>query len=268
MTDIIEMQIIDEKPVDADVDFCGEYISGADRYDEGFDAGFNAGVDKGFADGREAGYTEGKQAEYDRFWDTYQQNGNRTNYETAFAGEGWTNETFKPKYSMQPINTYMMFRNSQITGDFVKLLEGLNITLDISKCRNSNYMFYGTKFERLGVISCISGSSIAYAFAHSTQLKTIDKLILNEAGSTAFTSTFDGCSRLENITVEGAIGNNISLHVSPLTVASMNSIISCLKDYSATGGTHTLTFKADRETMLTDEEKAAATGKGWTLVWN
>lgn len=223
---------------------------------------------KTVAENEQKVFDAGKRAEYDRFWDDYQQNGNRTIYETAFGGEGWTNEMFKPKYNMQIANGYMMFRNAQMTGDFVELLEGLNITFDTSNCTNFNYMFYGAKFERLGVISCIKGGAISYCFGHCTQLKTIDKLILKENASTAFTSAFDGCSRLENIEVEGAIWANISFHVSPLTVASMKSVISCLKDYSAEGGTHTVTFKADRETMLTAEEKKVATDKGWTLVWS
>ena len=34
---------------------------------------------------------------YDAFWDTYQQNGLRTNYQYAFTS-GWSLELFKPKH--------------------------------------------------------------------------------------------------------------------------------------------------------------------------
>ena len=37
-------------------------------------------------------YDAGKQAEYNDFWDVYQQNGKRTNYNQAFGNLGWTNE--------------------------------------------------------------------------------------------------------------------------------------------------------------------------------
>ena len=64
------------------------------------------------------------------------------------------------------------------------------------------------------------------------------------------------------------IAKSIAFQHSPLNVPTMNRIIACLKDYSSIGGTYTLTLKKDRETMLTDEEKAVATNKGWTLVWS
>ena len=82
------------------------------------------------------------------------------------------------------------------------------------------------------------------------------------------TSWFTNCTSLEDITFEGVIGRNIDFSYSPLTKDSMNNIIEHLKDYSAEGGTYTVTFRADRETMLTAEEKAVATNKGWTLLWN
>ena len=50
-------------------------------------------------------YDKGKQDEYDRFWDLYQDYGNRRSYRHAFAGYGWTVDTFKPKYKMTPIGS-------------------------------------------------------------------------------------------------------------------------------------------------------------------
>ena len=43
-------------------------------------------------------YEKGKKAAYDEFWDTYQRNGDRRAYTYAFCGEGWTDESFDPKY--------------------------------------------------------------------------------------------------------------------------------------------------------------------------
>ena len=59
---------------------------------------FNFGRDDGYADGIE----QGKQAEYHKFWNEYQQNGNRSSYGYAFGHDVWTDETFNPKY---PIGT-------------------------------------------------------------------------------------------------------------------------------------------------------------------
>ena len=49
-------------------------------------------------------YEAGKQAEYDRFWDSLQNSGNRTHYQYGFAGIGWNPTTLNPKYKVAPLN--------------------------------------------------------------------------------------------------------------------------------------------------------------------
>ena len=51
----------------------------------------------------EAGKAEGAKSEYDRFWDGYQENGNKISYRFAFYGSSWNDTTFHPKY---PIKMY------------------------------------------------------------------------------------------------------------------------------------------------------------------
>ena len=55
----------------------------------------------------EAGKEEGAREEYDRFWDVYQDYGNRIDYTNAFGGNYrgcyWTEDTLKPKYDMSEI---------------------------------------------------------------------------------------------------------------------------------------------------------------------
>ena len=63
------------------------------------------GYDRGYAEG----YTEGRKAQYDEFWDSFQDNGNRTNMRNLFSGQGWNDKTFKPKYSMNPTDANSMF---------------------------------------------------------------------------------------------------------------------------------------------------------------
>lgn len=43
---------------------------------------------------------QGRQEEWSEFWDDYQDNGNRTDYQLAFRGIGWTSKNFKPKYDI------------------------------------------------------------------------------------------------------------------------------------------------------------------------
>lgn len=211
-------------------------------------------------------FNAGKKSEYDRFWDDYQQNGNRTDYTNGFGG-CWSAETFKPKYSMRPTTAYMMLRYLRANVDLVEHLKSLGVTLDFSNCTNFQYTFYGSQFTRVGVIdiSKATQSNVQATFGSCGYLETVDRLIVNENQVINF---FSSASSLVNIEIEGVIGQNVDIHHSPLSVDSMISIISCLKDYSAVGGTHTVTFKKDRETLLTAAEKAEATEKGWTLAWS
>ena len=59
--------------------------------------------------GAEENFDEGKQAEYDRFWDAYQENGNRTDYRNAFVGYFWNKETLRPKYTCKVVDGGSMF---------------------------------------------------------------------------------------------------------------------------------------------------------------
>ena len=87
-------------------------------------------------------------------------------------------------------------------------------------------------------------------------------------GSQVFANTsFSNNYVLEDIEIEGTIGINIWFQsCSKLTVDSMNNIISCLKDYSETTTTHTLTLHADAKARLSESEIAVATQKGWSVA--
>lgn len=199
---------------------------------------YSAGYTSGGQEAYKAGIEQGKQDEYDRFWDAFQRNGNMTSYLNAFAGRGWTDETFKPKYPLTFIT-------------------------------NATNMFYYSSIKHIDCeLSFDTYVSLNGTFSDS-RVKRISKLKLNHT-ITFPNNAFSSCTKLTDISfVEGSvIGKNISFKDSPLTVESMNNIIAVLKDYSNNSATYTVTFKADREDMLTAEEKAAATNKGWTLVWS
>lgn len=195
-------------------------------YDEVYAAGVEAGKLQG---GYDEGYEEGKQAEYDRFWDNYQQNGERVDYTNGF-GSCWTKETFKPKYDIKPTNAYMFMRFAPLDKvDMVEHLEKLGITLDFSNCTNCQYGFYGAKISRLGVMDLrkIKGAS-AVGVLSTSYLKTIDLLKVSEEQTDL--NWFSDTSALENITIEGVIDANLNMSKSSLlTKDSLMSIINALK---------------------------------------
>ena len=241
---IIDVDFVEGGSFNADFGEVYE-IDGDDRYDEGFDAG--------------------KQAEYDAFWDVYQQNGTRLDHLGAFAGVGWSNGNFKPKYDIKPSATYMMFRGALISGDLVDALSKLGVSLDFSECTDVRYTFMSSQITRLGVIDLSSATLTENMFNGARQLRTIDKLILKADGSQTFSSFFNNTSALENITIEGFIGNNISFSsCTKLTHDSLMSIINHLQTKSS--GSFVLTLGTRNIGELSDAEKAIATEKGWTLA--
>lgn len=215
------------------------------------DMGVNATYNKSYS----------KQAAYDEFWDSYQRNGNLINYSYAFCGNGWTDVNFKPKYSIISNNCDHLFTSSPISK--------VPCLLDTSTSTNFNYMFAVSNIvdaPTLDLTKC-GVDNFQYTFYSAAKCKSIK--LINVQETLKFTASFTGCTALESITFDGTIGNNISFSKSSnLTHASIMNIIEHLRDLVADGITTktTLTLGATNLEKLTDEEKAKATQKGWTLA--
>lgn len=199
-------------------------------------------------------YEAGKKAEYDEFWDSYQDYGKRRYYKNAFSGSGWNEHTFRPKYDIIDTVGQNTFQESLINVDLREHLNNLGVKLDTSGVKYMTYYFYSSKFTALPEISTVSSASVACCFQNAT-LKTIDKLIFKEDGSQTLTNTFTNASRLEHLEIEGVIGRDISFSYSPLTVESMKSIITHLKNYTGTqdAGKYTLTLKDTCKTLMAEQ---------------
>lgn len=223
------------------------------------------------AENQQEVYKAGQKSEYDRFWDEYQQNGSRRNYDYAFKGTGWTNETFKPKYPIIAANTAAyMFDHCGLTDyDFVEK----GITLDLSGATSITYIFrYCTGIKRVGVIDA-TGCKDINRMLYGSSIMTVDKLVVKE--TTLYDNAFSEANYLENITIEGCVGNTISFQGSPLSKSSIESVISAL---SSTTTGQTVTFqKAAVDTAFETAEGLAdgstsdawlelvATKENWTI---
>lgn len=220
-----------------------------------------AGDDDGSYD---QGFAAGKQAEYDAFWDVYQENGTLTKYDGAFYGGGWTDGTFKPKYDIVPIVATNMFRSCGVT-NIKASLEAVGVVLDTSNCTGMVYSFNAavtTALPKIDFTGCVTTDS---AFLECRKLEDVS-IVVKE--SNTYSSTFNACVALKNLTVEGTIGQNgFNVSSSPLlTHDSLMSIINALKDYSGSGSTYSVTLGSENLAKLTDAEKMQAVNRGWTLV--
>lgn len=219
-------------------------------YTKGFNEGGNAGYEQGYLAGENAGIEHGKQVEYDTFWDNFQQNGNRTEYEYAFAWGGWTNEIFKPKYdiTVELRNSANMFAYSGITGSLKTILNNNGVSLAFRNTLGNfgaQYIFVGTKFTELPELDfseAKGNAALASAFSGSKLIQRIEKIILPDSCTGYGTNTFYECYALENITFEGIIKYSLSFADCPLSADSMQDIFNHL-DTGVVPDARTITIK-------------------------
>lgn len=221
-------------------------------YDEGEIDGFSDGYVFGKADGYDEGHTEGyeagKQAEYNSSWDAITQDGKRLSYNYGFAE--WGSEYIRPSIKIMPTNANRMFLRclnlkalEKKYFDLSKNTEGLS-----AFCNNC------PKLEIIEDINFNPYSNYYQSFSYCSNLHTIKRLPFEETTTTD--SAFLRCGKLQNITIDGVIGGNISFSDSPLTVESMLSVITHLKDYSedATNkGKYILTLKDTCKTLMAEQ---------------
>lgn len=214
----------------------------------------------------------GMDLHYNRFWDEYQELGTRTNYDGAFCGKGWSNNTIRPKYDICPTQAMWFMRYSSFSGDLVKHLEEMGVSLDFKDCVYFNEAFANAFYiTRVGVIDlrkCTAAYNTTDMFTNANALVTIDKVIADE-GTVINYGAFRRLSALENITFEGVIvSNDLRFSDSPLlTHSSLMSIINALQDKTGdTSGTSwVVTIGATNKAKLTEAELKIATDKGWTI---
>ncbi len=218
-------------------------------------------VSKVYEAGKAAG--GGVDAGLDLFWETYQQGGARTGYADDYGYGKWTDDTFKPKYILWANANGAQFREATITN-----YEALKM-VDFSRVQMWANYFRSSKIPHLGVIDTrgtYNPASLDHTF-YKAEIEVIDKIIIRDDGKTTFTNMFFQAPNLTSVTFEGVIGNYITFGSCPnLTRDSIMNVIGCLMDYAETGTTKTLNLGSTNLAKLTDEEKAIATQKGWTLA--
>lgn len=239
---------------------------------------YDAGYAKGKAEG---GGGDSGDSYYDAFWDAYQENGARTNYNNAFKCEigtkaenyklysYWNLETFTPKYDITPILASSMFHsfnnnNKHGVFDLEKRLKERGVTLDVSNTSNVTFMFGSAGVDVVPELLFTEAlANMDRAFYNAATLRVIRKI--KSHVNLVYSSTFYGCSALEEIAFDGVIGHSINFfNCKNLTAESIQSIIDALADL--TGGTaQTLTLPSNIVDTLTDEQWSIILSKNWIV---
>ena len=199
--------------------------------------GWNIGMEQGL----EEGIQQGKQEEYNRFWDAYQDYGNRPQYTQAFRS--WYDGCYRPKYPIicqKNWSTIEIFRYATIVDT--------RVDIEFKGNNDASRLFY----------DC-------------TDLVTVRKIKLDETVNVD--NSFRSCNSLENITFEGAIGCNVDFHWSPLlTVVSLRSILTALSKNSTYANGKTVTFNTASKVVIEADSECvsqltSAVSAGWTIAY-
>ena len=117
----------------------------------------------------------------------------------------------------------------------------------------SSWLYSCTRLQKLGVFDCDSVTNIGYFFGGSSQTYLTD---------------FGGCRNLGKASSVSNTNSNYFMNYAPnLTYESVMNVINGLYD-RATAGLSVLTLKlhANHLAMLSADDIAIATNKGWTIV--
>ena len=218
----------------------------------------------------DAVFDAGKKSEYDAFWDDYQSNGTRKNYHSAFAGEGWKQTNFKPKYTIRPSEARNMFYQSPLTD--------LTLThkLDFSEVTALSDFIARSSVTKVPAINLSKIIDSLYVFENAFELVTVENLIFP---TRPFTVNISGiiyrCIALENITITGTIQNTgCDLHWSTkLTIESLTSILTALSKDSSVAAGKSITFPTAAQAKIQADTTAkgqydAAIAAGWTIAFS
>ena len=135
--------------------------------------------------------------------------------------------------------------------------------LDTSKVANMGYMFYYcSNLTTIPQLDTSNVTNMGYMLYKCSSLTTIPQL--DTSNVTDMGSMFSNCSSLTAIHM---ININANLNISSSTKFTRESLVEIIGNLKAqTSGSKKLTMGSTNLAKLTDEDKAVATGKGWTLA--
>lgn len=148
------------------------------------------------------------------------------------------------------------FMNSNLT--VAPVFEG-----SFSQSSVDNMFYYSRSLTSVGDIS-FDGNTLQYIFGQCSSLQTIGTL--NVPNVDSITYCFESCTALT--TIGGLVGlkTDVDFKDCPnLSNASIQNLIDNAADVNSIG-TRTMTFNATPFATITEEQRAAATAKGWTLA--
>ena len=169
--------------------------------------------------------------------------------------EGCTNITTVPQFDTSKVTSMSnMFYNCPALTSIPQF--------DTSKVTGMGAMFYQcTRLSTIPLLNTSNVLSTAYMFFACSSLTTVPALDVNKVYSAD--GMFNNCSNLKSILMTN-IG--FSLNISASTKFERSDLLVILNNLKTVTSSKTLTMGETNLAKLTDEDKAIAINKGWTLA--
>lgn len=174
----------------------------------------------------DAVYAKGMSDKESEQWDIVQDNGTRANHAYAFAR--WNSEYIRPKHKVIPTDdvNHIFLHCHNLKKVERKYFDFSNVptTKSFNAMFNSCYALEEIEDVNLNL------GKVYQTFSFDEKLHTIARLVVNE--SAIYTDAFLRCYKLQNITFDGVIGQDISFKdCSLLTDESLENIAEHLKNF-------------------------------------
>ena len=168
-------------------------------------------------------------------------------------------------YNCSSLTAIPLLNTSNVT-DMTSMFFGCTSLTTIPLLNTSNVtmmslMFFGcTNLTAIPLLNTSNVTMMASMFYNCISLTTIPELDVSKV--TTFSNTFYGCSNLKSILMTGM---KESFDISASIKFERTDLVTILNNLATVTTTQNLTMGATNLAKLTDEDKAIATNKGWTL---
>ena len=165
------------------------------------------------------------------------------------------------------------FDTSQVTTMSSMFNYCYNLTsLDVSNFDTSNVTDMGNMFNGCSSLTSLDVSnfdtskvtSVSYIFNGCTSLESLNLSSWDISKVTSLSSVFNNCTALTDLQAPKNI--SAALDVSKCSNLTHDSLMSIINNLATVSSSKKLTLGATNLAKLTDEEKAIATSKNWTLA--
>ena len=166
----------------------------------------------------------------------------------------------------QKITTIPSWDTSKVTYMYAMFNQCKSLTnlppLNTSKVNNMGYMFSGcASMIEAPTLDTSRVTEAGSMFGGCTKLTTVPAYNMGSCKNLGY--IFERCSKLKSILMTN-IGTDLDIHYS--TQFEREDILVILNNLKTVTSTRKLTMGATNLAKLTDEDKAIATNKGWTLA--